>query len=81
MFETRQYCIFSVSELDKVNFDEICETSVDTLRRSVDGTYTFVKWDGDIPAFIPTLTTATGAYTYSEMLAILNTPVWLPPVE
>lgn len=45
MYETRNFAIFSTSEIDKVDFNQVLETSADTLRRSVDGTKTFVKWD------------------------------------
>jgi hypothetical protein len=43
MYENRKYIIFSTSELNKVNFDEVLETGFDTVRLSVDGTQTFVK--------------------------------------
>ena len=45
MYENRNYLIVPVSEIPKVDFLAVCETSPDTLRRSVDGTKTFVKWD------------------------------------
>ncbi len=45
MYESRQFAIFSTSEIDKIDFGAVCETSPETLRRSVDGTKTFVKWD------------------------------------
>lgn len=45
MYETRNFAIFATSEIDKVDFSQVLETSADTLRRSVDGTKTFVKWD------------------------------------
>lgn len=80
-FETRQFAIFAVSELDTVNFTEVLETSADTCRRSVDGTKTFVKWDGEfVPASVAALTTVEGFYNYEEILAILDTPEWTPPL-
>ena len=45
MYENRQYAIFSLTEIDKIDFSLVCETSADTLRKSVDGTKSFVKWD------------------------------------
>lgn len=45
MYENRNYLIIPVSEIPKVDFSQVCETSPDTLRKSVDGTKTFVKWD------------------------------------
>lgn len=76
MFNDRQYIIFSVSELDKVDFTLICETSVDTLRKSIDETKTFVKWEGEQPEFVSTLETIEGPYSHAEILEILDTPEW-----
>jgi hypothetical protein len=49
MYENRNFVIFNTSELDQIDFDQVLETSADTVRQSVDGTKTFVKWDGDLP--------------------------------
>jgi|LakMenE01Jun11ns_1017448.scaffolds.fasta_scaffold8718836_1 hypothetical protein len=75
-YTNRQFMIFNVSELNQINFTQVLETSSETVRKSVDGTKTFVKWEGDQPAFISTLTTKEGPYTYSEILEILSTPDW-----
>jgi hypothetical protein len=45
----------------------------------VDGTKTFVKWDGAMPQCVIDLTTSEGPYTYEEILAILATPEWTDP--
>lgn len=72
--------IFAVSELDQVDFTQVLETSIDTVRKSVDGTKTFVKWNGDvIPSSVEALTTKEGLYTYDEILVILATPEWTDP--
>jgi len=77
MFDNREFMIFNVSELSLINFEEVLETSENTVRRSVDGTKTFVKWDGNtIPASVNALTTKEGPYTYSEILVILGTSDW-----
>ncbi len=76
----REFIIFNVSELNKINFSEVLEASEDTVRRSVNGTKTFVKWNGStIPPCVETLTTSEGPYTYNEMLSILATPEWSDP--
>jgi hypothetical protein len=76
-YENRNFVIFLTSELDKVNFDEVLETSMDTVRKSVNGLKTFVKWDGEqIPQSIQSLTTIEGCYHYEEMLEILATEEW-----
>jgi hypothetical protein len=81
MFDNREFMIFNVSELPLINFEEVLETSAETVRRSVDETKTFVKWDGvTIPASVNALTTKEGPYTYSEILDILATPEWSAPM-
>ena len=78
IYEHRNFMIFNVSELSLINFAEVLETSIDTVRKSVDNTKTFVKWDGDtIPVCVDNLLTKEGPYTYEEMLSILNTPEWI----
>lgn len=81
MYESRSYLIFNVSELHKINFDEVSETSADTVRCSVDDTKTFVKWEGDRPQSTLEITTAEGPYTHNEFLAILQTEEWTSPVD
>ena len=81
MYETRQFAIFSTTEIDKVDFSLVKETSSDTLRKSVDETKTFVKWDGEQPEFVSTLTTLEGPYTYTEILEILSGAEWTAPME
>jgi len=45
MYENRNYLIFSLTEVDKIQFSQVCETSAETLRISTDGTKSFIKWD------------------------------------
>lgn len=71
MYETRNFAIFSTSEIDKIDFFQVLETSADTLRRSVNGTKTFVKWDQG--AFDPTPYEATNPET-GEVVTITPTP-------
>ena len=68
--------IFNVSELETIDFSEVLESSAETVRKSVDGTKTFVKWDGEMPECVSKLTTKEGPYTYEKILTILSTPEW-----
>lgn len=77
----RNYLIFNVASLDQVDFDQVMETSADDVRRSVDGTKTFIKWEGSDPTFLDNLTGKEGPYTQVEILAILATDAWEPPME
>ena len=76
-YSNRNFMIFNMSEINKINFNEVLESSPQWMRISVDGQKTFVKWDGNtIPASIQTLTTAEGPYTYDEILSILTGSNW-----
>ena len=76
-YEQRQFMVFNVSELPQIDFSQVLETSIDTVRKSVDETKTFVKWDGEtIPSSVDSLTTKEGPYTYEEIITILNGPEW-----
>ena len=76
-YNNRQFMIFSVTELSQIDFTQVCETSADTVRKSVDATKTFVKWDSaETPSSVATLTTTEGPYTYDEILTILDGPEW-----
>lgn len=77
MFENRNYVIFDVTELPTIDFTQVLETSADTVRKSIDGTKTFVKWDGEtVPSCVEALTTKSQYYTYEEILTVLSTEEW-----
>jgi len=79
-YENRKFMIFNVSELPNIDFTQVLETSIDTVRKSVDGTKTFVKWDGgSTPSSVSSLTTKEGPYTYEEIIIILDGPEWTFP--
>ena len=79
-FESRQYVIFDVSELDQIDFNQVLETSAETVRKSADGTKTFVKWDGEVPSCVTNLTTKGDYLTHSEVIAIMATEEWTVPM-
>jgi hypothetical protein len=78
-YDNRRFMIFSVTELNQIDFTTVLETSADTVRKSVNELKTFVKWDGTMPECISNLTTKEGPYTYDEILTILATPEWSDP--
>ena len=80
-YNQREFMIFNTSELSKIDFTQVCETSIDTVRKSVDETKTFVKWDGTMPECVESLTTKEGPYTYEEILTILSTSEWSSPMQ
>jgi hypothetical protein len=75
--EPKYYVIFNVSELDKIDFSQVFETSAETVRKSVDGTLTFVKYkDEEMPSSVASLETKQGPYSYTEIIEILSTSEW-----
>ena len=79
-YEDRNFIILNVSEIDKINFSEVLESSSQWLRKSVNNQKTLIKWDGSTtPTFVQTLTTSEGPYTYDEIITILNSSEWTEP--
>jgi hypothetical protein len=44
-FVNRRWLVIPATEVQNINFDEILETSADTLRYSIDGSKTFIKYN------------------------------------
>ena len=62
-YQSRQFMIFNVSELDQIDFTQVLETSPDTIRKSVDGTLTFIKYkDEEMPSSIVALETKVSTF-------------------
>ena len=68
----RTYVIIDASEVSSVDFNQVLQTSSDTLRYSVDGSKALLKYEGDQPSFL----SGKQEYTHSEILAILATDEW-----
>ena len=78
--DNRHYIIFDSSEINTIDFTQVLETSAETLRKSVDETKTFVKYEGaEIPTSVASLTSKEGPYSHEEILAILATEEWTDP--
>ena len=56
IFENRRWLVLPSNLTGSINFNQVLETSIDTLRYSVDKTETFVKYD---------VTVVTASYTQS----------------
>lgn len=77
LYEHRNFMVFNTSELNSIDFSQVLETSIDTVRKSIDESQTFVKWDSEtVPPSVGGLTTKEGPYHYDEMIIILATSGW-----
>ena len=68
----RTYVIIDASEVSSVDFDQVLQTSADTLRYSVDVSKALLKYEGTQPFVLLGKT----EYTHEEILNILSGPEW-----
>jgi len=48
MFENRRWLVIPTEEVKNINFNQVHESSIDSLRYSVDGTKTFIKYEVNV---------------------------------
>jgi len=78
-FDYRHYVIIPYSEVDTIDFNQVLETASSTVRKSVDGTETFVKYEGDMPSSVTAVEGKSQEYGHSEISEILATEEWAHP--
>ena len=66
------YVIYNMSDVSNIDFTQIAETSLETLRLSIDRTKTVLKYTGNTPIFLECLQ----EYNNSEILAVMASPEW-----
>ena len=74
---SKTYCIINSTDVSSVDFEQVFETSAETLRYSVDDSQTFVKYEGAKPRFLY----GKDTYTHSQILEILAGSDWTEPME
>jgi len=78
IFENRRWMIFPVSELYKIDWDQVLEGPDEIRRTTLDGQTTFVKWDGpEIPSCVQSLSKKQGPYTIDEIIPIVSSVDWV----
>lgn len=71
-YSNRKWVIVNVSDITDEMLESAIQTSMDTLRKSLDGTQAILKWDGDTPTCFDGMTT----YNHSEILTELAKSTW-----
>tara|TARA_R110002020_G_scaffold448292_1_gene661020 strand:- start:6284 stop:6505 length:222 start_codon:yes stop_codon:yes gene_type:complete len=71
------YTILNTDELSSVNFNEVNETSENTLRYNNAKTEFLLKFEGETPSFLEGKT----LYDYDGIMQILNSPEWTQPTD
>ena len=77
MYENRKYVILNTSETGSINFSQVMETSVNTLRTNISGSQTFVKYEGSQPSSVAGLSSKSDEYTHTQILNVLTGSEWI----
>tara|TARA_R100001015_G_C4631094_1_gene193319 strand:- start:919 stop:1137 length:219 start_codon:yes stop_codon:yes gene_type:complete len=67
-----KYVIFEMTNANLIDFNLVEQTSLETLRLSIDTTKCVLKFKGETPAFLVGLQ----QYNHEEILAIMSTTEW-----
>lgn len=78
---TKRFVIISTSELSLIDFEQVLDTSADSVRRSIDGTKCVIKWDGQMPSSVLATQTKSQEFDLAGILAELEKPEWNPVIE
>ena len=71
----RKYVILDDSDVVNIDFRDVLESSENTLRWSVDGSQTFVKFVGATPSFLD----GKAQLTHAEIMEVLSGEAWTAP--
>jgi|TARA_R100001086_G_scaffold144776_1_gene76396 hypothetical protein len=67
-----KYVIFEMTNANLIDFNLVEQTSLETLRLSLDSTKCVLKFKGETPAFLVGLQ----QYNHEDILAIMSTTEW-----
>ena len=79
--DNRKWVIITLEDYTNEQLQELVDnaiqTSIQTLRKSLDDTKAILKWDGDTPSVFNSMTT----YSHEQILTILRGSDWTNPIE
>tara|TARA_B100000035_G_C20985790_1_gene547740 strand:- start:858 stop:1106 length:249 start_codon:yes stop_codon:yes gene_type:complete len=70
------YTIINATDLNTVDFTTVKTSSAQTSRKSIDESKAVIKFDGDLPPSLQTLTPTPTLYSFEEIQTIMNTDEW-----
>ena len=81
MASTLEYAIINSGDLSLIDFSQICETSENTLRYSLDNNQFVIKYhNGSIPSFIEDGSVVPSAtMNHENVLELMSSPAWSNP--
>jgi hypothetical protein len=77
------YATIELTEIDKIDFSQIGESSVFTIRKSLDDTQFIIKWlENYTPTFIiDGSVVPLDEMNHEEALILMGTSAWSEPIE
>ena len=80
---TKTYAVINLTDVGLIDFSQIGESSVSTIRKSLDDTQFVIKWEeGYIPTFITDGTVVpVSEYDHHLILELMATSAWSEPIE
>ena len=81
MHNTRTYAVINLTDVGLIDFAQVGESSVFTIRKSLDDTQFVIKWeDGYTPTFINNPVVPVATYDHHAILELMATAAWSEPV-
>jgi len=69
------YVIVNTSDLELLDYEQLLTTSIETTIRNIVGDKAIVKYNGDMPSTISSLSDKT-LYTHEEIIPIVKSNEW-----
>ena len=79
MENNKTYAIVPISELNNIDYNEVDQTSSDTVRKNLADTEFVVKWTGSTPASIVSIDPSPVEYTHAGILVEMSKNTWTNP--
>jgi len=82
MHNNRTYAVINLSDIGLIDFAQVGETSVSTVRKSLDYTQFVIKWaEGYTPTFIMDASVIpVQTYDHHAILELMQTDKWTEPI-
>lgn len=77
----KSFIIIPVGSLSQVDFEQVLDTSAESVRKSVDGQSALLKWIGEMPSTVSAIQTKSQVYDETQILTELANSTWTPEVS
>ncbi len=80
MHNNRTYAVINLTDISSIDFNQVGQTSAETVRRNIAETEFVIKWEnGHTPTFIlDGSVVPVQEYDHHAILELMATPEWTP---